>query len=442
VPKKPPPKPEGRPKGTVVLTKTGLRQGLITLADGRRHRVKPPYPKEWSDAMCKERAAWAQENRDTIYVPEKKAPRALKPEDSHEPWFKKWCADREARGYTTIADSKGHYTKHIAPSIGDKSIKDWTPADMRKLCADLDAKVAAGGISWKTAFNIWGTATRMCDDACGSKVEELRVRDDNPAAGVRGPDRGAHKAKQFLYPSEVAAFVAHLGVPLLWRRLVAVAVYAYMRDGEIRALTWEDVDLEHGSIHVHQALERESGELVPTKGMQNRRVPIEAELRPLLEAMHKEAAGEAKRATGLLFPVYPVAEHTARSLRDWLRRAEVKRAELHRASDTHKNITFHDLRASGLTWMAIRGDDPLKIQQRAGHVDFNTTQGYIRTAESVREGFGLPFPRLPETLLSGVPGPGSDRLSDHPELTMRNHVEAPGIEPGSARHRDNLRSRA
>jgi len=121
--------------------------------------------------------------------------------DSHEPWFRKWCADREARGYTTIADSKGHYTKHIAPSVGDKSIKEWTPVDMRKLCADLDAKVARGEMAWKTAFNVWGTATRMCDDACGSKVEALRVRDDNPAAGVRGPDRGAHKLKQSGRPS-------------------------------------------------------------------------------------------------------------------------------------------------------------------------------------------------------------------------------------------------
>ena len=33
---------------------------------------------------------------------------------------------------------------------------------------------------------------------------------------------------------------------------------------------------------------------------------------------------------------------------------------------TRKRLRFHDLRSTGLTWMAIRGDDPLKIQQRAG----------------------------------------------------------------------------
>jgi phosphoribosylamine-glycine ligase len=33
------------------------------------------------------------------------------------------------------------------------------------------------------------------------------VRDDNPSDGVQGPDRGARKEKQFLYPSEVLAVV-------------------------------------------------------------------------------------------------------------------------------------------------------------------------------------------------------------------------------------------
>ena len=79
--------------------------------------------------------------------------------------------------------------------------------------------------------------------------------------------------------------LAAVAVPLLCRRLLAVAVYSYVRDAESLALAWSDIDLEQGSIHVHQALDRGSGKLVPTKGMQNRRVPIQANLRPLLEAM-------------------------------------------------------------------------------------------------------------------------------------------------------------
>lgn len=66
-----------------------------------------------------------------------------------------------------------------------------------------------------------------------------------------------------------------------------------------------------------------------------------------------------------------------------------------------KPIRFHDLRATGLTWMAVRGDEPLRIMQRAGHSSFATTQIYIREAESHGHSFGQPFPTLPATLLVG-----------------------------------------
>lgn len=50
--------------------------------------------------------------------------------------------------------------------------------------------------------------------------------------------------------------------------------------------------------------------------------------------------------------------------------------------------------------MAVRGDEPLKIMQRAGHAAFATTQLYVRTAEALREGFGVPFPPLPRAHLT------------------------------------------
>jgi translocation and assembly module TamB len=72
------------------------------------------------------------------------------------------------------------------------------------------------------------------------------------------------------------------------------------------------------------------------------------------------------------------------------RDAQGDRAALHLDDVRHKHLTFHDLRATGITWMAVRGDDPLKIKQRAGHTTFSTTEGYIREAEDLRESFGEP----------------------------------------------------
>src|SRR6476660_5962115 len=85
-------------------------------------------------------------------------------------------------------------------------------------------------------------------------------------------------------------------------------------------------------------------------------------------------------------------------------KAGVTRDELYTPTRTPKAMTFHDLRSTGITWMAVRGDDPLKIQQRAGHHVFSTTQGYIREAEVDRDGFGDPFPVLPDRLLGQSSG--------------------------------------
>ena len=310
-------------------------------------------------------------------------------------WFDAWITARQARGITSTRDNDSHYRHHIRPVL-TKHVRDWTPADLRALVASLDEKIASGLLTHKSAGNIWGTATKMAKDAARSKVATLRVRDDNPAAGVEGPDSGTSREKQFLYPSEFLRLMACERVALRWRRAIALAVYLFPRAGELRALQWTDVDLEHGTIHIHEAFERRSRTVKSTKTKRGRRFAFEPAILPLLEAMHAETGGE-----GL---VCPLPNRMADRLRGWLARAGVTRRELlDENSTTTKPLGFHDLRATGLTWMAVRGDEPLKIMQRAGHEDFQTTQIYIRTAEMVRQGFGDVFPPLVAALLAPEP---------------------------------------
>ena len=252
------------------------------------------------------------------------------------------------------------------------------------------------GMSWKTASHTWGLVTKMFSDACGSKRRELRIREDNPVSGVRGPDRGAHKAKAYLYPSEFLKLASSEDVPLEWRHTFTVTTYLYARAGEVNALDWKDVDLEHGVIHIHQAVNRRTGATTSTKSGEARRVPIEAELLPLLQAMHKASGG-----VGRVLATDDTDRKLSRQLQRCLKLAGVKRAELFDGGPHRKPLTFHDLRATGITWCAVRGDDPLRIMQRAGHATFSTTQIYIRTAENLRTGFGHVFPRLPASLVGG-----------------------------------------
>ena len=225
----------------------------------------------------------------------------------------------------------------------------------------------------------------------------LCIREDNPADGIAGPDVGTRKAKAYLWPSEFAALVACERIPVRWRRLFALAVYTFARAGELTALEWEDVDLAHGTLHIHRSIDsvNDPKRVKPTKSDAARRIPIEPELLPLLRALH----AEAPKGTRRVFRV-PSIGTLSRKLRVYLKRAGLTRADLHTSDATRKAITFHDLRATGITWCAVRGDDPLKIMQRAGHAGFETTKLYLREAENLAHAFGRVFPPLPTELLA------------------------------------------
>jgi integrase len=341
------------------------------------------------------------------------------PEEADE-WFNTWERSRVARGLTSTADNRAHYYKHVHPAVGGKHVRDWTVDDARAIVRALDEKVRASDISWKYAINCWATARKMCRDAVSSKLDALRVRTDNPALAVEGPDRGENKSKPFLFPSEFLRFVECEDVPLRWRLAVTLAVYLFPRHGELRVLRWEDgaVDLEHGTIHIHRSWDKRARKVTSTKTGSTRRFSIEPALLPLLRHMSDRAGGKG--------PVLDLVSEPemAVGLRRWLAKAGITRPELHTTTGTTKKLSWHDLRATGLTWMAVRGDEPLKIMQRAGHTNFQTTQIYVRTAEAIRDGFGTPFPRLPESLF----GPDRPDLWTSARQVRGKIVGQPGLE--------------
>jgi len=341
----------------------------IRLADGSRERVDVPgkYSTPAGGKTADERAELyalaAQEREDETgdLLAKKKAREAEKAKQSDprngetvKLWSDRWIAARRVRGLRSVATDEARLSTHILPRIGVMPIAKVTRANLEQLVEHLDGKVRAPikPISWRTASHIWGLVSKMFADACGAKQRDLRVRDDNPAISVHGPDRGVHKAKVYLWPSEFLSLVSCADVPLVWRRAFAITTYLY------------------------------------------------AALIPLLEAMREQA-----NEKGRLLAIDETDRKLSRQLQRCLQIAKVKRSELFTTDATRKAVTFHDLRATGITWCAVRGDDPLKIKQRAGHAGFGTTEGYIREAENLQDGFGEVFPALPESLFGPTIGP-------------------------------------
>jgi integrase len=428
----------GRPAtGSIVWedpeTKTKPIGVRVTKADGRRALVRFDPGTTPDDARL---LAPVLAERARLAVPQGS--------ETVSEYATKWLAWREGRGLGCVKDDRILLSRHVLPSMGHLAIGSVTRDDLKRVVTLLDAKARRGfgedadgkrrSFGWKTAVNAWSTARALFRDAQGAKRVDLCVRQDNPALSVAGPDAGARKAKAYLWPSELVALVTSDRVPVRWRRLFALAAYTFARAGELGALQWEDVDLEHGTIHVHRAFDFKAGTVKPTKTDTARRIPIEENVRPLLKALFIEAKGKG----GVVR--MPSLGTLSNRLRFYLRRAGVTRADLFASDATRKAITFHDLRATGITWCAVRGDDALKIMQRAGHSNFETTRIYLREAENLAQGFGEVFPVLPEALLN--PPKGARRVSarvsafGHPRnaAAWRNkafEVGRAGLEPAT-----------
>ena len=383
-PKHPKPADHWRCRITVDGKRTWYKLPTTIL---RTHRAK-------AQRAALDLAAAARAGR--IEVPLRPAPKTTSPPggESLAGWSNRWFASRLARGLKGGRPDQGRWKTWVEPRLGATPVATVTRADIEAWVEWIDGRVQAKKLSWKTAQNTWGLLSRAMTEASGGKVKALRCRDDNPCRDVEPPERGSKKSKPYLYPDELLRLVSCEAIDLAARRAYAVTVYLYPRAGEVEALYWEDLDLEHGSVLIHRAVDPDTGEIRETKGKATRRFEVERELRPLLEAMRAEAPGAV-----MLFDPWPLHHYRAEQLRVNLRLAGVKRAELFAGDATRKQLTFHDLRATGTTWAAIRGDEPLRIMHRAGHKDLTTTMGYVREAENLRAGFGTVFPPLPSSLL-------------------------------------------
>lgn len=319
-------------------------------------------------------------------------------------WANRWMAAREESGLATVRDDRSRLETHILPMIGAEPVARIGADRLEDLRDSLDLKIRRHDLAWRTAHHVWSTVRAMFRDASRSKQRSLRVRQDDTCRDILPPDRGPKKEKQFLFPSEFLALVSCDGVPLDWRRVAVLSTCLYLRVAELEALEWDDIAMEQGAIHIHRSLDRHRGCSKTTKTGATRRFLIEPTLLPLLRRLHRESDGKGRVVAARTFDRFALA----RDLRAHLAVAGVARAELFVNDRARKWMTFHDLRATGITWMAVRGDDPFKIRQRAGHRNLATTERYIRVAEELRAGFGTVFPKLPDCLLRA---PASGRPS-------------------------------
>lgn len=284
-------------------------------------------------------------------------------------------------------------TGHVLPTLGAMDVVTVTSKDVRALVSKWDAGVASGEQAPSSARGYWTVCSLLFKAACSSKRDDLRVRTDNPCAGVEGPTRSRiETTHQWLYPSEFLAVMACPKISAKVRYWIALFTLTGCRLNELRGLRWRDIDLARDVVHIRCQLDPRTGALRPTKGKRARTIPLETTLRPLLEA-HPGAPDDY---------VVTIPKGQVAMLLRALRLAGVTRPELFERSASSNPLRVHDLRGTYATWCALRGDPPLAIQRRLGHASLDQTQVYLRTAELFGAKGEAPFPRF--EIVLDVPG--------------------------------------
>ena len=201
----------------------------------------------------------------------------------------------------------------------------------------------------------------------------------NPCDAIDLPGREQHADTiRFLTVDEVEQLVdaAVQGPHALDRALFVTAAMTGMRQGELIALRWEDVDWRAQKIRVRRS--HVLGEFgAPKSRRSSRSVPLSDRVAGELDRWHRQTGHGAD--TALVFAEPPTGEPLPRGA---LMRRYRRALQTARLPATHR---FHDLRHTFGTAMAGAGVPMRTLQAWLGHEDISTTQIYADYAPSEHE---------------------------------------------------------
>lgn len=147
-----------------------------------------------------------------------------------------------------------------------------------------------------------------------------------------------------------------------WFPIWAIALMTGMRNGELYALKWIDVDFERNLITVQRSFNKRTNELKCTKAGHWRTVPISHELKILLFNIRISNDKE--------FVLPRVIE--------WRRGEQAKHLRDFCIKINLPSIKFHTLRACFATQLISSGVEPIKVMKVCGWQDLKTMARYIR----------------------------------------------------------------
>ncbi len=241
---------------------------------------------------------------------------------------------------------------------------------------DLIGVLGSRELSPKSVHNYIGTLSALFTFATSPRRRWASV---NPCRGVELPAIPEVSEIRFLELDEVDALVAAAlpgAYATLDRALYRTAAMTGLRQGELIALRWRDVDWTAARIRVRQNYVL--GEFgTPKSRRSTRSVPLADEVAGELDQLFKAAKAQADDDLVFADPHTGGPLNKAAILRRY--RKALKAAKL---GQSHR---FHDLRHTFGTRMAATGVPMRTLQEWMGHRDIATTERSADYAPSAHE---------------------------------------------------------
>jgi integrase len=314
---------------------------------------------------------------------------------------KRWIEACERVGLerTTVESYRQHLDDHIVPFIGRLKLSQFTvPAAVdfeTKLSTGMEGQEPRSPAMVKRVLGDLGSLIAVAQEqglASNNPVRDMRGRRKR---GKDSKSRGRHKervhaGKDFPTPQEIRAIVGALQGR--WRPILLTAIFTGLRASELRGLTWADVDLKTGEIHVRRRADRYCNLGSPKSKAGRRVVPLSPIVANTLREL--KLAGH-RTELGLVFPTTAGKPHSlqnivARGLIPAQIKAGVTGPVLNDSGTpetgkddkpvlTAKYPGMHALRHFYASWCINRQKDgglelpPKMVQERLGHSSITMT---------------------------------------------------------------------
>ncbi len=288
--------------------------------------------------------------------------------------YLKWAGQNK----TSSSSDEHRYKNHLAPRFDNKRLEEITPWFLE----GMKSEILKSGLAPATAKHCLVLTRQIFNKAAAWGM----YSGANPVKQVKMPALQNQRVR-FLSYEEAEGLLEVLKGREKIHDMTLLSLHTGMRAGEIFDLQCHDLNFSHGIINIMDPKNGEARQAYMTESVRKMLLNRTADLAPD-EYIFKNQSGSP----------YSEIPKDYRETADKLFNKGIK--------DPRQRVTFHTLRHTFASWLALRGESLLVIKELLGHKTLAMTMRYAHLMPDAKrkaiQGIESAFNQEKERLLAGL----------------------------------------